>query len=368
MPAPPPPRPGIYMPSQINDPLAVIASEVPSIPVDAAIALVTQHYGFTATARTLVSERDQNFLLETEDGRRFVLKIANAAEDPAFTEFQIRALEHIEARCSLLNLPIQTPRIVHTTDGRTNFEITAGKTRHRVRVVTWLDGTPVGRAPESAGLCRNLGAYLARLGIALAGFEHPGAEQRLLWDLKQAPALRDLFGYLPDERIRRVAERCLDDFERFALPRFGDLRSQVIHSDLNPDNVLIDPSDPEQPAGVIDFGDMTRSPLIADVGIAASYLREPEQAPLRRIAPFVGGYNAVTPLEAAEIELLPYLIQTRVLATVTISHWRAAARPADDPYLVSAASSQEETRVFLERLVDLPVEQASEELRCACDS
>lgn len=354
------------MSSQTNDPLAVIASEVPAISPDAAVSLVVQRYGFRVTARPLVSERDQNFLLSADDGRRFVLKIANAAEDPAFTSFQIRALEHIEERRKLMDLPLRTPRIVRTMDGRTDFELDADGTRHRVRVVTWLDGEPLGRAPASPALCRNLGAYLANLGIALEGFDHPGAEQRLLWDIKQAPALRSLFGYLPDERVRMVAERCLDAFERVALPSFPALRSQVIHSDLNPDNVLVEPSDPERVAGIIDFGDMTRSPLIADVAIAASYLREVERAPLSRIVPFVGGYHAVTPLTAAEIDVLPYLIQARVLATVTISYWRTAARPADDPYLVALAPSMEEARSFLERLAGLPAAQAREELRNAC--
>lgn len=350
------------MKHEIDDPLAVIASEVPAFPADAATALVRQHYGLAVTARALVSERDQNFLLQAADGRRFVLKIANAAEDPAFTDFQIRALLHMEERCASLALPLRTPRILRTVDGETRIVASRAGARHVVRIVTWLDGTPLAEAPASAKLCRDMGAYLANLGIALEGFEHPGADQRLLWDIKHASALRKLFGYLPDQAAREIANRCLDNFERFALPAFGALRTQVIHSDLNPDNVLLDPSDPESVAGVIDFGDMTRSPLIADVAIGASYLRELERAPLDKIVPFVAGYRAVTPLEPEELDVLPHLIRVRALATVSIASWRAAMRPPDDPYLVTHAGAFAAARRFLERLAEMPAERIRQEI------
>jgi Ser/Thr protein kinase RdoA (MazF antagonist) len=40
------------------------------------------------------------------------------------------------------------------------------------------------------------------------------------------------------------------------------LRRQVIHSDLHGDNVLTVSDDENRIAGVIDFGDMVRAPLI----------------------------------------------------------------------------------------------------------
>ena len=67
--------------------------------------LAGRHFGVTASAEPLPSERDQNFLLTTADNRRFVLKIANATEQPEILEFQNAALEHLASRRPGLAVP-----------------------------------------------------------------------------------------------------------------------------------------------------------------------------------------------------------------------------------------------------------------------
>src|SRR3954470_11097878 len=76
---------------------------------DAARLAVT--FGIRGRARELSSERDQNFLIQSDDGGHIVLKIANAGEDRAFLEAQHAALRHVAANVSL------TPRVVSTADG-----------------------------------------------------------------------------------------------------------------------------------------------------------------------------------------------------------------------------------------------------------
>ena len=90
------------MSQRITDPFSVIAKSPPRLTVAQAEALVRKHYGLEVTAAALLSERDQNFRLQSRDGRRYVLKIANAAEPPSVTDFQIGALMHIEKRRSCL--------------------------------------------------------------------------------------------------------------------------------------------------------------------------------------------------------------------------------------------------------------------------
>ena len=85
-----------------DDPLAVIAQEAPAISDAAAISLMKVRYGLDVIVRSLVSERDQNFRMKAADGKRFVLKIANSAEDPFVTDFQIQALLHIEKQVQRL--------------------------------------------------------------------------------------------------------------------------------------------------------------------------------------------------------------------------------------------------------------------------
>jgi len=63
---------------------------VPSFDAESAAAIAAEHFGLRAGARQLPSERDQNFLLTKNDGEKFVLKIANALEDPALLDAQNR--------------------------------------------------------------------------------------------------------------------------------------------------------------------------------------------------------------------------------------------------------------------------------------
>jgi Ser/Thr protein kinase RdoA (MazF antagonist) len=186
--------------------------------------------------------------------------------------------------------------------------------------------------------------------------------------MKSALRLRELLSHISDKSLRNTITDCLDEFERNVLPALPSLRAQVIHNDFNPENVLVEREDSNKPAGVIDFGDMLKSPLIFDLGVAASYLRVYEGNPLSRVAEFVAGYHSVTPLEQAEIDILPILIRVRLCTTITILKWRESLRGADDAYLRNAVSAESSAEVFLGRLLELPRENTRNTLRQVCAS
>jgi len=350
------------------DPFAVIEAEPPQLDDDEVRPLVKEHYGLEVQLKALLGERDQNFHLQCDDGRQFVLKIASAAEDPLATDFQSQALLYLETYLGNNDCPINVPRILWTVDGRTQLLVTSAGKQHVVRVVTYVAGVPLASSPAAPILCRRLGSCLAHLGRALHGFEHPGSTHGLLWDMQQALELRRLIPHVAEQSLRQGIAQTLDDFEAYALPRFGDVRSQVIHSDLNPDNVLIDADDRSSVAGVIDFGDMVKAPLIVDVAIGASYLHAMEGNPLARIAEFLVGYHSVTPLAVPEIDLLFDLIKTRLAASICILSWRAARRGADDPYLGGVVASKSGAAEFLKILLELPREHAQQTFRQICAS
>lgn len=95
-------------------------------------AVLQEEYGLDGELRTLVSERDQNFRVTSDDGQCYVFKIANAAEPENVTDFQIQALLHIEnAGC-----PIATPRIVKTLAGAVATKIGDGSGKCVCRIVS----------------------------------------------------------------------------------------------------------------------------------------------------------------------------------------------------------------------------------------
>ncbi|MGB5245757.1 MAG: phosphotransferase [Woeseia sp.] len=345
-------------------PLSVISSLPPQFSEAEACQMARDHYGIEASAKVLVSERDQNFLLQARDGLSWVLKIANVAEDPQFTDFQIKALQYIVEQSR--NVPV--PAIRRTKGGADSLQIDRNGHLHVVRLVRWLPGKPLDADNLNAGLCRNLGVFLAQLGQSLHGFSHPGGAQTLLWDMRQALALQEVLPLIADANVRGLLAGCLDDFANCALPVLPQLRAQVIHNDFNPDNILMDAGDPNRVAGVIDFGDMQFAPLVIDVAIGASYLRNTGGDPLHHIAEFVAGYHGVTPLTLTEIDLLYDLVNTRLATTVAILAWRSGARAAGDAYLDKASVSESSAAPFLARLRELPRADVQQRLRQVCAS
>lgn len=304
-----------------------INSSTPPLLADGAVAdAVERHFGVTGRLLPLVSERDQNFRLQAPDGRQFVVKVTNAAETGVATEFQVELLLHLQQSDT-----VRTPDVVRTTSGKLFARIDANGTRHRLRLVSYIEGRPLAEFPIDVTLAREFGRHLALLGQAMQGFTHAGESPTLLWDLQRVAELRELQPLINDAQARRAVQRAVDDFELRIAGHIAALPTQVIHGDANPENVLLD-SATRAVAGFIDFSDAIKAPRVFDVAIAASYLRSPAAAPLAVMGPFVSAYNAVNSLHGDEVAVLFDLVRARLATTITLLYWRLSARDEDDPY------------------------------------
>ncbi len=293
----------------------------PTLTEGAALALAAQHFGLTGTVSPLTSERDLNFRLTTPQGR-FVLKLANSAEPADLTALQTRALIHLET----YTLP--TPRVIRTLAGET-----AATTPHgTLRLLTYLEGQPQHLSPRTPAQCAAMAATAARLALSLQGFHHPAAAHILQWDIKQASALRPLLPHIATD-LRPLATETLDRFDRDIHPQLSHCRTQIVHNDLNPHNVLVDPADPDRITGILDFGDMVETPLICDAGVTAAYQIDPA-APWNSLNTFARAYHAILPLTPLELQLLPDLAATRMLTTLAVASARAARYPGNAAYIL----------------------------------
>ena len=319
-------------------------------------------YGLTGELTSLVSERDQNFRVATSGGDRYVFKIANGNESAVTTDFQIKALLHLENR----QCAFATPIVRLTLAGAESSNISDGDESNVCRVVSYVAGIPLSANEMSPKLATSFGKSAAALDIALADFTHAGDSPSLLWDLQRAADLRPLLQHVDDAALNAVLATCLDDFDMRVQPALSSLRKQVIHADLNSDNVLVEEDQQDTIAGVIDFGDMTRAPLVMEVAIAASYLRANDADALLLIRPFVTAFHRVLPLLDEELALLFDLIRARLAASITILRWRAATRGADDQYSSQNLLSERSAETFLQRLDALGRDAFAASVRDAC--
>jgi len=326
----------------------------------AAAKFLRDNYGVEGPLRILDSERDQNFRVEQEVGDSFVLKIANSAEASGVTGFQVEALLHV----AKTDPELVVPRVIRTLSGRTTATILDRDGRgHTARLLTWLDGKPLGSAATMPGSAAMLGQFLARLGIALRDFVHPASDYSLLWDLKRAGNLIELLDNIEDKALQDMCRRRLSRFTSHTEPALKTLRSQVIYADFHAGNVLVADNGHTMIAGVIDFGDIVRSPLIVDVAVAAAYLIANEQDPLADVLGFLSAYTRLRPLLREEVELLYDLILARNVMSLTIGRWRAGLFPDNSDYLLE---SEWQARKTIEILTGLDQSEVAVVFLKAC--
>jgi hypothetical protein len=337
-----------------------LESPPPQIDETTASMLVRGNYGIEATAKAIACERDATFLMEAADGRRFTLKLSNPAEAPLDTNFQTEAMLWLQRA----DPSLMVPKLVAATDGKVEITVQMADGRNSImRMLSWLDGVPVAKVRVSSALRRDMGRTLARLGLALRDFDHPRAAQDIQWDIKNASRLRPLIASLPDDRIRGQMFRELDHFDAVVQPALADLRRQVVHNDLNLHNVLTTPQNADLVSGVLDFGDMVRTPLVIDLAVAAAYMTHHDEGALPSVMEMVAAYHTVLPLQRDEISLLRDLIVARLVTTVAITEWRAARYPQNAPYILR---NNGPARTGLERFANLPRNGVTATLLRAC--
>jgi 4-aminobutyrate aminotransferase-like enzyme/Ser/Thr protein kinase RdoA (MazF antagonist) len=330
-------------------PMPAPPSSRPRLGEDEALALARELYGLSATVRALPSERDQNFHLTAANGEAFVLKIARAAERREELELQNSALEWLARRDEALAVPRLRPTLqgapiaaVRGPDGAA----------HHVRLLTYLPGMVLAQAnPQSPALLRSFGRFLGRLTRAFAGFGHPAAVYRdLVWDPKRAPEVVDRYVQaLPDSTHRRLVDGFRVHYEAVVAPRFGALRTSVIHNDANDHNVLVGPPslDERKVVGLLDFGDVVLGPTVAELAVALAYAMLGKPDPLAAAAAVVAGFHDVSVLDEIELEALYGLACLRLCTSVCLSAYRRSIEP-EDAYLSISEAPAWETLARLE--------------------
>ena len=350
---------------QRSDPLETTP---PAFNDEAARRILRDRFGVESASLTpLAGERDQNFRVDTADGRRLLFKISNPADGLSTIEMQTAALRHIERVDPGLPVMRPLPDVV----GEPWVEVRGPDGRnYPARLFTFLPGRVTANTALSTQAILSFGQTAARLGRALRGFFHPAADYEILWDLTHAARLRLLLSHVPDAARRAQVERVLDRFETRVEPVLPTLRAQVIHGDMSLDNVLLD--DDVRISGIVDFGDMTHAPLVCDLAVSVADVLHGRDDAIEAAGVLIGGYVSVTPLEDDEAALLADLVATRLATEVTVAAWHGGLYPDNAAYTTSgepgarafldaieATGFDEVTRRFREASRGLPYRRAA---------
>jgi 4-aminobutyrate aminotransferase-like enzyme/Ser/Thr protein kinase RdoA (MazF antagonist) len=295
-------------------------SHAPRFDAQAAARLAHDLYGLSGTVRSLTSERDQNFLLETSGGERVVLKIANALEDPAMLDAQQRAMTHVGSTLDL------TPRVIPTRQGSTLHAVDG----HLIWAVSHRPGIPLGLIRHrSPVLLEALGAEIGALTRAFRGFDHPALHRDFYWDLARGRSLVALYRPLLAPDVGATVDVLMDRFDREAAPLLADLPRSAIHGDLNDFNVLVDG---DRVTGFVDFGDMVYGYTVGDLAIAAAYAMLDSADPAAVVSQMTRGYLTQCPLSETERAAVFPLAVLRLCTSACVAAHQQRERP-DNAYL-----------------------------------
>ena len=308
--------------------LATMTAPPLFINTEFAAQIARDHYGIEGEVQRLTGERDENFRLHSPNAD-YVLKIAPAAEDPLVTDLSTAALLHLARQ----DPSLPCPRVLFDRAGNAQIRIADESGQLRTgRLLTWLPGVPLRSTGTSAAQQAGSARMAARTGRALANFRHPAAHRELIWDIRVLPELLPLLDELPDFPRRDWVAARMAQFRTDVLPCLRALRQQVIHNDFNDRNVLVNPADPAQLTGIIDYGDMVHAPLIFDLAILAAAQVDDPAALEMTLARLTNAYSEVEPLVAAETQLLRRLVAARILMGAVIPCWHRRNNPESGHY------------------------------------
>ena len=309
-------------------PAALFGFDPPDLAVDHVLAITAQHWAFTGRPQRLRGERSHNTLITSADGVARILQVQSASEDATVIDLQTRAMRHLERHAP--DVPVS--RVIPTLAGELHAEVEIDGRAHLARLVSFLPGTtfdPTATLPVIAYL--RIGALIGRIARGLATFDHPAATHFMPWDVAN--------GLIVDDTLRTdltdssaCALDSVDERLHAAVETMRSLRRRTIHNDGHAGNLVRPDRTSHQVSGVIDFGDLVRTVISADVAIIAESFAPDHPDPAAVVAAVTAGYHAEVPLDEDEIGSIPELVLARTALNVLLAEYQIHHAPHLAPH------------------------------------
>jgi 4-aminobutyrate aminotransferase-like enzyme/Ser/Thr protein kinase RdoA (MazF antagonist) len=284
--------------------------------------ILIEHYGVVASdIRLLEGYEDKTYLVESARGRS-VLKVYSPSRGLATR----LALETKFAEALAHALPYEFPVPIYSAQG--NAWVSFGN--KTVRLLPFLQGEFLAEVPKTDRTLRSLGAFLGQLtkvGASLSVDSVPSNES--LWDLQHLLIHRGRADAIEDPKERALINYFLLQFEQVVEPRRFTLRKSLIHNDANDWNLLTQKG---KVSGIIDFGDLCYSWLIAELAVALPYVMAGKEDPIGAACIVIAAYHREFPLLPEELHLLYYLVAGRICMSLCNSAAAKKLKP-DSEYI-----------------------------------
>ncbi len=305
----------------------------------------------SADISVLEGYESENYRIETAE-KTFVLKIyqndlnlkANlTAEDQVL-------LKLARGRFAAFPIPQQNSKGNYLTEYKSNY----------ARLLSYVEGEFFAEAEHSQELFYSFGKFLAEMDLSLLECRSIAIEsKRSDWDLQYWFQNKRFLLFIENPADRKLVEYFFLQYKENVEPKLADLRKSLIHGDGNDWNVLCGA---DGVTGIIDFGDMCYSPLINELAIAITYGIIDKNDPIKWALPVIEGYHSVLELKEKEVEVLYWLVATRLSISVCNSANAKREKPAREYITISEKPAWQ----LLRKWITINPVFAENEFRKAC--
>lgn len=303
---------------------------------------ISDNYDLRGQLSELPSYSDKNYLLTTNAGKKYVVKITAASTELQTILLENDAIGHIEKK----KLSIQTPKLIKSLNQQTLLDYypdSSSPTNHSmqastIRVLSWVEGSLYSELQATdRQLHESLGELVAQMTLAFSDFVQPTAKRVSDWDIAQLDRLQPKLNYYHSHK-KELLSKHLSNFIRQTKVQLNQLPQQVIHNDANDNNLVVNKvNDSAICSGIFDFGDIVFSYRVCDLAVAMAYAMMNQEHPLTVAKHIVKGYQKHLAISKAEIDCLLGLIQARLVQSLLNSGQSYSESP-DNQYLIISAA------------------------------
>jgi len=307
------------------------------------IDILNQEYGLSGKLREMVAYEDLNFRLETQNGKKLLVKITMNPDERDFVLAQNKVLLNLTGNI--------TPKPLSTRNGKYHVDITISGISHPLRVLSFIEGDFLGEVEPEKAFFSSFGDVLGQLDKELEAMANPVLKcHSHEWDLARFQELKPLTEFISDPELKRLVLYFFMKHHEEVIPVYHLLTKGLIHGDANEWNVLVEKQNTETPfrvKGLIDFGDMTYSARVHEIAIALAYSLNADNTPLACAEKFVSAYHHINPLSKIEISLLYYLIAARLSTIIIQAARKKHEQPNSKYHQISAAPAQKLLKAWI---------------------
>lgn len=265
---------------------------------------ILESWDLGQTQITLAAHRENTvYCVKTQSEKRYALRVRRTGHrSDAQIESELDWMAMLAREGMRVPLPVAAPGGYHL--------VRMGQ--HRADLVTWLDGSPLGKSGEplliqnAPCVFRALGRAAAQLHLLSDRWMKPSGFERPRWDADALLGETPLWGRFWDcpglpssdaalfTRVREAALLALADVHE-------SLDIGLIHADLVRENVLLDPIESTAVA-LIDFDDGVIGYRLFEIATAlGKNINEPEYSALRDA--LLDGYRELRPLDIRHLDV-----------------------------------------------------------------